>query len=448
MSNSSAGASTGYGTNWAAIDASETLTLSGWVTSGRGIANSRISRNANVVRDALGITIVEGSLNILLRRPVLFAEETAIQMHFDKGRLRLDWPAKLNGIDVWINRWHAEPLHVVELLSATHLREHLSLADGDEIQLEVRKCDVRPVPTVGLLAWTLFWSGRKSWYYKRDSYFRRVHRWSREFGATQLGTEKNCGDLTMALSKALAKKIPGVRPFVNRMNSPAPYRFKRIPLDAGTNTSDRSFAQVRNLLNYTKTCDTTYSAKAFPAGYHTIEIGGRQLNGQRNPAERLKAVPVDFAGKTVLDIGCNQGGMLFEVPQVKWAVGVDYDPRMINAANRIKSLRQIDHMSFYVLDLEKEPLSLLEDLIPEPKVDIVFLLSVCNWIGNWRDVISYGARISNAMLFETTGPAKRQELQIDWLRKVYGDVRLIADRSDDDPGHKQRKLFYCSSAAL
>lgn len=442
MRNPLAGVATGRGTNWAAIGASETLTLSGRVTSGRGIANSSLARNANVVRDALGVTIVEGSLNILLRRPVMFAEETAIQMHFDAGRLRLDWPAKLNGIDVWINRWHAEPLHVVELLSATHLRKHLSLADGDEVRLEVRKCDVKPVPAVGLLAWTLFWSGRRNWYYKRDSYFRRVQRWSREFGATQLGTDKNCGDLTMALSKALAKKITGVR-FVNRNNSPAPYRFERIPLDTGANTSDRSFAQVRNLLNYTKTSETTYSAKAYPAGYHTIEIEGRQLKGQRNPAERLKAVPVDFAGKTVLDIGCNQGGMLFEVPQVKWAVGVDYDPRMINAANRIKSLRQIDHMSFYVLDLEKEPLNLLEDLIPEPKVDIVFLLSVCNWISNWRDVISYGARISNAMLFETTGPAKQQELQIDWLRKVYRDVRLIADRSDDDPGHKQRKLFYC-----
>lgn len=440
MRNPPATAAIGCGANSRAIDTSETLTLRGRVTSGRGKANPQISRNAGVFRDALGVTIFEGSLNILLKRPVMFADETAIRIHFDNGRLRLDWPAKLNGVDVWINRWPAAPLHIVELLSATQLRKHLRLADGDEVRIQVRKGDVRPVPTVGLLTWALFWSGRKSWSYRSDGYYDLAHRWCQKFGATQFGTDKNCGDLSMALSKALIKKLPGAR---RSRNSRAQYRFERIPPVTDGDTSDRSFTQVRNLLNYTKTSETTYSAQAFPAGYHTIEINGQRLQGQRNPAERLKTVPVDFEGKTVLDIGCNQGGMLFELPKLKWAVGVDYDARMINVANRIKSLRKIDNVSFYVLNLEKEPLNLIEDFIPEPKVDIVFLLSVCNWISNWREVISYAAKISNAMLFETTGPAKQQELQVAYLRKVYGDVELIADRSDDDPGHKTRKLFYC-----
>jgi hypothetical protein len=100
-------------------------------------------------------------------------------------------------------------------------------------------------------------------------------------------------------------------------------------------------------------------------------------------------------------------------------------------------------LNFYVLDLEKEPLNLIEDFIPEPKVDVVFLLAVCMWISNWREVISYSARISGSMLFETTGPAEQQELQEAYLRKLYGDILLLAGRSEDDPGHKRRKLFYC-----
>ena len=65
--------------------------------------------------------------------------------------------------------------------------------------------------------------------------------------------------------------------------------------------------------------------------------------------------------------------MVFEIAdQVRWAVGVDYDARMINAANRIKNATGANNTSFYVLDLQKDPLALISDFLPEQRVDICF----------------------------------------------------------------------------
>ncbi len=248
--------------------------------------------------------------------------------------------------------------------------------------------------------------------------------------------------------KKLIKKIPGVVPMIVRTKRVRALKsFERLPLDGCGDMRSRSFRQIHNLLNYTKTSGSYYSALQYPAGYHSIDIDGHRLQGKRDPASRLERIPLDFSGKTLLDIGCNQGGMLFELDHtIKSGVGIDYDPRMINAANRIKALRGANNLQFYVFDLEKEPLALIEDLIPAPKVDVVFLLAVCMWLKNWRSVISCAASISDMMVFESNGTESQQAAQIAYLNELYRDVTLLAEHSDDDPKQKKRKLFWCRKA--
>jgi SAM-dependent methyltransferase len=248
--------------------------------------------------------------------------------------------------------------------------------------------------------------------------------------------------------KKLIKKVPGVVPMiVRRKRVRALKSFERLPLKGSGDVRNRSFRQIHNLLNYTKTSGSYYSGLQFPAGYHSIEIDGHRLQGKRDPAKRLERIPIDFSGKTLLDIGCNQGGMLFQLDRtIKSGVGIDYDPRMINVANRISALRGADNLQFYVFDLEQEPLALLEDLIPVPKVDVVFLLAVCMWLKNWQSVISCAARISDMMIFESNGTESQQTAQIAYLKELYRDVTLLAEHSDDDPKQKKRKLFWCRKA--
>jgi len=221
------------------------------------------------------------------------------------------------------------------------------------------------------------------------------------------------------------------------------YIFSRMDTDCCASDDERLSRQIQNLLNFTKTSNSRYAAQQFPAAYHTININGRKIPGQRDPSQRLASVPFDFRGKTVLDLGCNQGGMMFEIADLaKWAVGVDYDPRMINAANRIADATGAANTSFYVLDLQKSPLALISDFLPEQRVDICFLLSVCAWIDNWQEVIDFAHSKSDSMLFETTGFPEQQQQQIDYLRTRYQVVDLLAETSEDDPIQKERKLFY------
>src|SRR5205807_2432467 len=89
--------------------------------------------------------------------------------------------------------------------------------------------------------------------------------------------------------------------------------FARADLMHSGSGTDRQAQQILNLINYAKTSGTVYDGRKFPAGYLSLDINGLRLRGQRNPKDRLGLVPFDFSDKTVLDIGCNQGGMLFSL---------------------------------------------------------------------------------------------------------------------------------------
>lgn len=250
---------------------------------------------------------------------------------------------------------------------------------------------------------------------------------------------------------SLAKRM------LNMALAPMGYRVAPLPQDAirrddriDTALADREglkpdSLRVLNLLRYTKSSGSDYDATEFPAGYHSITLDGKYFDGQRKPSERLTKVPFDFKGKSALDIGCNQGGMLHALAsQLSWGVGIDYDHRMINAANRVRRHNGELQLDFYVFDLQEEPLDYIGDFLVEDRVDIVFLLSVCMWIRNWVEVIAWAAARSDHMLFESNGSEEQQRDQEAQLRKHYANVQLVSASSDDDPGQRDRKLFFCS----
>ena len=158
-------------------------------------------------------------------------------------------------------------------------------------------------------------------------------------------------------------------------------------------------------------------------------------------------MPFDLTGKSVLDIGCNRGGVLFRIAdRSRWGVGIDYDTRLNNAANRIRSEKGTHHLDFYSVDLEKDHLPLIKDLMPEPKVDIVFLLAVCAHIKNWEQVIDFAASLSNNMLFEAHGEEWLQLGQLRRLKRRYGKVELFGKAGSGDPSMRTRKLYFCSDS--
>jgi SAM-dependent methyltransferase len=214
-----------------------------------------------------------------------------------------------------------------------------------------------------------------------------------------------------------------------------------IHLHAGTiSLEERS---VLNLISYAK-YEKPYGGSEFEAGYQSIFLGNKYVEGQRDCKWRLESVPYDFTDKVVLDIGTNQGGMLFAIAhKIKYGIGIDYNPKLINVANRIKSCGQISNLDFYVFDLDKEALSIIENFLKSKTVDICFFLSMCQWIKQWQNVVNFIYEHSNALLFESNGSKKMQEQERDFLAKKYTKVQLIKQQSDDDKKGYKRKLYIC-----
>ena len=202
--------------------------------------------------------------------------------------------------------------------------------------------------------------------------------------------------------------------------------------------------KIKNLLQYTITSGKAYNGGAFEGGYHTLNILGETVQGQRLPSYRYEHIDYDFTGKTVLDIGSNQGGMLYEIQsKIKQGIGIDFDYRLVNVANRISNTHNYSNLSFYVFDLDKEDYNLLNNFANE-KIDVIFLLSVCMWIKDWKSLVEWVYNNSNHCLFETNGKKEQQHEQINFLKSLYKKVTITHEVSADDPGQKKRKTVWCS----
>jgi SAM-dependent methyltransferase len=442
------------------------VALEGQVVCGRGLAAPELVTLGEQVQAIVKEPLCPGSLNIILNRPVRLLETAGFAFDLDYRTL---WRASLGGISVWVYRWRESPLHIVEVLSSVYLRERLHLKNGDTVTLRISSAQIGKIHFPERLVWALLWTGRRRWFYSYKSYSSHTVRLGKELGATQeqpavrgpipisLYVMKEMVNLVptvafkdlaqnlLSASKRVVKATPIIGTLASnlKLKYSRKYAFSRIETENCINADERVFRQIQNILNFTKTSNSHYSAEQFPAAYHTINVCGRQVLGQRDPSKRLSSVPIDFHGKTVLDLGCNQGGMLHQIRSlIKWGVGIDYDPRMINAANRLKSVNASENISFYIVDLQNDPLELINDFMPDQKADICFLLSICMWLKNWQQVIDFAHLKSNSVLFETNGSALQQDQQINYLKAKYSVINMLSDISDDDPVQKYRKLFY------
>lgn len=202
--------------------------------------------------------------------------------------------------------------------------------------------------------------------------------------------------------------------------------------------------KIKNLLTYTITSGKAYNGGKYEGGYHTLTIQGETIQGQRLPSYRYEKINYDFTGKTVLDIGSNQGGMLYEIQsKIKQGIGVDFDHRLVNVANRISSAQDYNNLNFYVFNLDKEDYNLLNNFADD-KIDVIFLLSVCMWIKDWKSLVKWVYENSNHCLFETNGKKEQQQEQIDFLKSLYKDVTITHNQSLDDNSQKKRMTVWCS----
>ncbi|WP_435277331.1 cupin-like domain-containing protein (plasmid) [Psychrobium sp. nBUS_13] len=209
------------------------------------------------------------------------------------------------------------------------------------------------------------------------------------------------------------------------------------------NTNVQSMLKV---LDYTKTNKKWYDDKELYAGYHTVSIQGEEFKGQREPKKRLAKVDYDFTGKKVLDVGCSNGGLLHALAdKIELGVGVDFNSKCVNAANALKAINHIDNIHFYSFDLDKEDLSMLNHFIFGETVDVCFFFNISLWVKRWKQVFSLCSEMTTTLLFEAHGSDEQQQEQMNFVKSVYANIRLLSEQSDDDPTYSKRKMYICEN---
>ena len=203
---------------------------------------------------------------------------------------------------------------------------------------------------------------------------------------------------------------------------------------------------ILDIIRYVKNSGKSYSAKHIDIGYHSIEIDGIYHRGQRDCIKRLEFCKkeYDFRNKNVLDIGCCIGGMLFPLSnEINYGCGIDFNYRNINAGNAIKQYKKTDNLSFYIFNLDEEQLQFIKNFIQ--KIDVVFLYSVCMWIKKWKQLIDFISLNSKVLFIETNGGQSQQLDQINYCRSKFKIVKKLYDKSLDDKGQPNRKLYICKN---
>lgn len=206
----------------------------------------------------------------------------------------------------------------------------------------------------------------------------------------------------------------------------------RIPLSKLNITyhSD-TITSIKNIM--TKTTEKQYSnswSNRTSYGYHSFNLFNINIPGQRNPSQRLKIIKqsVDFKDKTVIDFGCNSGGMLLHLPEIKRGFGYDFSKECIDTANFINSVIKFnDNLSFIEKDLND---SNFPELI-NVEVDIIFLLALGSWIKNWKELYTYAVNKTKLIIYETNNDQEAKP-QLELFKELNCDISIISSQSTDD----------------
>lgn len=195
-----------------------------------------------------------------------------------------------------------------------------------------------------------------------------------------------------------------------------------------------------------KSSHASYKASQYINGYHPFYAEGRLIYpAQRNTATRMGHIDLNFNGLRVLDLGCNQGGMLREVAaKIKQGVGMDYNRKLINVANLARRIAGYDNLEYYTFDLEMDDPEIIQAILPG-EIDVCFFLSMCIWVKSWPRWIAWISKHSRHLILETNGSETQQHEQITVAKKYFKSMKLLSQFSDDDPRMKHRSLYRFSN---
>lgn len=174
---------------------------------------------------------------------------------------------------------------------------------------------------------------------------------------------------------------------------------------------------------------------ALGAIYNTIDLPDLKVGpseAQRDCAKRFRKFGVseeNIAKKSVLDLGSNIGGTLFET--LKYApisaLGIEYDAEKVHVSNRVAKFSDLESMQFVQADIDKLTL----DDIGGTK-DVVFCLAVDGHLKKKEHLYKYLADATNETLyFEGNSNSNIENVKERLLANGFSRVELLGMCDDD-----------------
>jgi len=186
-------------------------------------------------------------------------------------------------------------------------------------------------------------------------------------------------------------------------------------------------------------------------GGHDLRLGGRPyctihlprfelLEAVRNTQERLRRFGVgqeQLKGKTIIDLGCNVGGIAFECAKLGAAhvLGVDIVAERIAVAQAIKEFAGLTNVNFTVGDVTVDPF-----LVCCP-ADVVFCLALDGWVSNRKHLYQILGELTREVLYLEThdgmvGHTRQAKVNVDSTLALlkdggFKDVQLLDMPQED-----------------
>lgn len=170
---------------------------------------------------------------------------------------------------------------------------------------------------------------------------------------------------------------------------------------------------------------------AIYCSFKTSAITVKREEAQRSAKERLEKFGItkdNIKGKTVLDLGSNNGAMLFEVSNLRIAYGkgIEYDLEKVEIARKIASMSKL-----HMLEFEQGDIDLLT---PERTgyYDVVFSLAIEKHVKNQKHLFRLLASVTRETLyFEGNSKCDIEAVGAELERLGFAQIEYLGFCDDD-----------------
>lgn len=223
-------------------------------------------------------------------------------------------------------------------------------------------------------------------------------------------------------------------------------------MDPGEFLSDRAAARSR-LTEELRSASASFRKKksrhflstkdVIYCAFSTPDFTVRRDQAQRDAARRLEQFGVrldDIRGKRVLDLGCNNGAILFQLSNYGPAcgLGIEYDPEKVDLARRIAEFAGIERLEFRIGDLD-----VLEARELGAPFDVVLCLAIEAHVQKPDHLYRLLADVTQgALLFEANASTSPKSVEAELAKVGFREIRHLGTCDDDIvPRNNRRPIF-------